>query len=130
MIAFDAVVGVLLGVVKRVRDELFDDGLECLGEIGDDFVWFAVGVERWVEECSGGSKISSWRDEDVDDLAVFIYGSVDVPPFAGDLHVGLVDEPSAANGVSSGSGGVDEQGSEALDPSVDGDVVDLDAAFD
>jgi hypothetical protein len=52
VIAFDSVVGVLLGVVKRVGDEFFDDGFERLGEIGDDLVGLAVSVERCAEERS------------------------------------------------------------------------------
>jgi len=50
VIALDAIVGVLLGVVKRLGDEFFDDSLEGLSEIGDDFVRFTVSVERSTEE--------------------------------------------------------------------------------
>ena len=42
MVAFDAVVGMLLGVVEGPRGLLFDHGLQRLGEVGDDFDWFIV----------------------------------------------------------------------------------------
>ncbi len=108
MIALDAMVGVLLGVVERVWGEFFDDGLERLGEIGDHFVGIAMSEERCVEECSGCQEIALVGQVHVDDLALFINGSVDVPPFLGNVRVGLVDEPAATGGVAAWSGGVDE----------------------
>ena len=53
VIALDAIVGVLVGVVERVGDQLFDGGVEGLGEIGDDLVRFSVSVERTAEERLG-----------------------------------------------------------------------------
>ena len=108
MVTFDTVVGVLLGVVKRVREKSFNHGLECLGEISDDLVRFAVGVERTTEERLGRSNVASLRNEYVNHLAVFIDGSVDVAPLAGNLHVCLVDEPASANAASTRLSGVDE----------------------
>ncbi|MFT7600108.1 MAG: hypothetical protein ACI8TP_003048 [Acidimicrobiales bacterium] len=60
---------------------------------------------------------------------MLIDGPIDVVPLPDHLHVTLVDGPTTANAASSRSGGVDQQGNEALDPSVDRDVVDLNAAF-
>ena len=54
---------------------------------------------------------------------------VDVAPFAGDFHVGLVDVPTVTDRVPARSGRVGEEWGEALYPPVDGDVVDLDLAF-
>jgi hypothetical protein len=51
---------------------------------------------------------------------------VDVPPPARDLHIRLVHEPTIADGVAAGPGGVDEQRSEALHPPIQGDVVNFD----
>jgi len=65
----------------------------------------------------------------LNDLAELVNRPVDIPPVAGDLHVGLVDEPAASDGVSAGAGRLGEQRREPLDPPVDGDVVDLDAAL-
>jgi len=57
---------------------------------------------------------------------VLVDGPVDVPPFAGDLHVGLVDEPTVADCVPTRPGCIGQKWREALHPPVDGDVVDLD----
>jgi hypothetical protein len=56
-------------------------------------------------------------------------GTEDVAPPAGDLHVGLIHLPAVPDGVPAGPGGLGEQGREPLHPAVDGDVVDVDAAF-
>jgi hypothetical protein len=48
---------------------------------------------------------------------------------AGDLDLGLVDEPAITRGVPGRAGGVDERGCEGLHPPMHRDVVDLDAAF-
>jgi hypothetical protein len=50
VITLHPIVGVLLGVVKRVRYEFFDHGLQSLNEIGNDLVWFAVRGECCGEE--------------------------------------------------------------------------------
>ena len=55
--------------------------------------------------------------------------SAQVPPNTGDFHICFVDEPATAHTVTARPGRFDEQGSEALYPPVDGDVVDVDAAF-
>jgi hypothetical protein len=55
--------------------------------------------------------------------------AVDIAPPSGDLHVGFVDLPAITDGVAAGPGGLGQQRREALDPAVDRDVVDLDAAF-
>ncbi len=52
-----------------------------------------------------------------------------MPPLPGDLYVGLVDLSAVADGVAAWPGGVGQQRREALDPPVDGDVVDLDPAL-
>ena len=78
---------------------------------------------------SGSGRIAPWGDEHVDDLAELVDGSVDVAPPSGDLHVGFVDLPAIADAVAAGPGSLGQQGREALDPAVDRDVVDLDAAF-
>lgn len=59
VITLDAV-GVLVGVVERVRDQFFDHGLECLSEIGDDLVWFAVCGQCCGEKRSGGGDVAAW----------------------------------------------------------------------
>ncbi len=49
-------------------------------------------------------EVASWGDGDVDDLAVLVDRPVDGAPAAGDLHVGLVDEPAIADRVPTGPG--------------------------
>jgi hypothetical protein len=57
---------------------------------------------------------------------VLINGPEHVAPLAGDLHVGLVDIPTVADRAPTGHGRIREEWREALDPPVDGDVVDVD----
>jgi hypothetical protein len=68
-------------------------------------------------------------DEHVDDLPELVNRAVDVPPPAGDLHVGLVDPPAGANPMSTGACSLGQQRREPQHQAVDADVVDLDAAF-
>ncbi len=60
---------------------------------------------------------------------MLIDGAVHVTPDTGDFDVGLVNESPVPDTVPAGSGRVDEERRESLDPSVDGEVVDVDAAF-
>ncbi len=46
VVGLDAVVGVLVGVVERVRGQFFDHGREWLGEIGDDLIGLAARISR------------------------------------------------------------------------------------
>src|SRR6266496_6469249 len=55
--------------------------------------------------------------------------SVQVGPFTGDLHIGLVGEPPVPWSVTARPRGVDELAGEALYPPVDGDVIDGDTAL-
>ncbi len=65
-------------------------------------------------------------DVDVDDLAVLVDRPVHVPPPSGDLHIGLIDEPTVTDRVSARSGRVGQERCEALHPPEHGDVIDLD----
>ena len=73
--------------------------------------------------------IAAWRDENVDHLAMLIDRAVQVGPAAGDLHIGLIDEPAIASGMPCRASCVDELRGEGLHPAVDRDVVDSNAAF-
>ena len=129
VVALDAVVGVLLGVVARVGDQFLDHRDQRRGFVGDDLCGPRMGPERRFEEAPSCWSVASRRDEDVDDLAVLVERPVHVAPDAGDLDVGLVDEPSVPHHMAAGSRGLDEQRREMLNPPIDGDVVDIDAAF-
>jgi hypothetical protein len=88
-----------------------------------------VAPSGLLEEPAGSGRVAPWGDEHVDDLAELVDGLVGVAPPSGDLQVGLVDLPAITDAVAAGPGSLGQQGREALDPAVDGDVVDLDAAF-
>jgi hypothetical protein len=82
-----------------------------------------------LEEAAGSPPVTLGGDKDIDDLAELVDGAGHVAPPAGDLHVGLIHLPAVPDGVPAGSGSLGEQRREPLHPAVDGDVVDLDAAF-
>ena len=129
MVALDSVVGVLVGVVDDTNEELVDDPKQRRGQIRGDLVGSAVVVEHRGEEPAGCGGVGSRRDVQVDYPAVAVDGPVDVASASGDAEVGLVDEPAVPDVVTARMGGIDHQWGEALDPSVDGDVVDLDATL-
>src|ERR1035441_10656970 len=87
-----------------------------------------MGANGTGEEPRRSLGIASLRHEHVDDLAVLVDSPVDIPPAAGDLHVGLVNEPTVAGAMPTWSGRVHQQRREPLDPSEQGHMVDLDAA--
>jgi hypothetical protein len=60
---------------------------------------------------------------------VLIDRAVKISPAAGDLDVGLIDEPPIAHRVSARTGGVDKLQRERLHPPVHPHVVDFDAPF-
>jgi hypothetical protein len=60
---------------------------------------------------------------------VLIKRAVKVGPAAGNLHVGLVNEPAVPGRVPARSGGVNELWREGLHPPVHRDVVDVDTAL-
>ena len=102
MVALDAIVLMLVGVVKGVQDELLNRRLERLSEIGDDFVQFAVRGLSIGEESKSCADITLDRDVDVDHLAMLINSAVDVAPYPCNLHVRFVHEPGPANKITSG----------------------------
>ena len=85
VVALDAIIGVLLGVVKRVRDQLLDQRLQRLREIGDYLVGCAVSGQRTGEELASCGDVTRARDVHVDDLAVLVHCPVDVTPFPATL---------------------------------------------
>lgn len=58
MITLDPVVLMLLGVMKRIRKQVFNDGLQRLGHIGDRFVGFPVSGQRAGEELASGRDVT------------------------------------------------------------------------
>ena len=64
-----------------------------------------------------------------DDWAVLVHYPVHATPATVDIHVGLVDEPAAVRCMPPRPGGADQQRGETLHPAVQGDVIDVSAAF-
>jgi hypothetical protein len=93
----------------------------------------ATGVGRWrrarLKNRRAGRGVPLLGQQHVDDLAVLVDRPIQVPPLAGDLDVGLIDEPAVPGGVPEWAGGVSEQRGEPLHPPVHGHVIDLDAAL-
>ena len=90
------------------RSLLFDHCFQCLCEVGYDFDWFVMSEQSCPEERSGCWEVASFGDVDVNDLAVLIYGAVDVSAGPGDFDVGFVNEPAVANAMSAGPSSVEE----------------------
>jgi hypothetical protein len=58
VIAFDAIVLMFLGVVKRVRDQLLNHCFQCLSKISDHLVRFAVSYQSIAEESASGGDVT------------------------------------------------------------------------
>jgi hypothetical protein len=130
VICLNAVVGILLSAVPRRRQERLQDRRICRRLVGGDLYRRDLGrADGLLKEPVGRHGVPAGGDEHVDDLAELVDRSVDVPPVASHLHVGLVDLPAIANAVATWSRGVGQQWREPQYPAVDGDVVDRDAAL-
>lgn len=60
---------------------------------------------------------------------MLIDSPIEIDPAAGDLEVGLVDEPPVSHRMAAGPRGVDELWRECLHPPINRDVIHLDAAL-
>ncbi len=108
MIALHAVVGELLGVVKRVGDQFIDHSKQRCSQIRCELTRTAMSNQCALEERRSRTDVSPLRDIDVDHLAVLIYGAVDMPPDPANLDVGLVNEPPIAHTVTTWSRRIDQ----------------------
>ncbi len=130
VICLNPVIAILLGAVPRRRQQLIQDG-----QIRRRLVGGALHrrdlcrADGLLKEPASRHGVSVCADEYVDDLAELVDRSVDIPPAASHLHIGLVDLPAIADAVAAWPRGVGQQWREPLHPAVDGDVVDLDAAL-
>jgi hypothetical protein len=105
MVGLNPVVGVLLGVVPRRRQQLFQDDWVGRRLIGHDLARHGPGrADSSVEESTGRPQIAPWRDEDVDDLPTLIDRTVDVAPAASHFHIGLIYLPAISDWVPAGPG--------------------------
>jgi hypothetical protein len=129
MIGFYDVVGVLLSYLTRGRQDIVEHPRVDRCPVGRDLHRYAAMGERASEEVSRSCRIPAPREQDVDHLPMLIHSPIQIGPAAGDLDVGLVDEPAITHGVPGGSRRVDELGSERLHPPVDSHMINLDATF-
>ncbi|MFT5267008.1 MAG: hypothetical protein ACI88C_000430, partial [Acidimicrobiales bacterium] len=129
VVALHVVVWLLLGVVKRFRDQLIDDARQGSSQVGGHLTRTPKGFQCDLKEPCGRRDVAPLRGIDVDDLAVLVQGPVDVTPDTGNFHVGLVHEPPIADSVTTRPRRVDQQRREALDPPVNRDVINLDPTF-
>jgi hypothetical protein len=122
------IVRVLDGVVQRRRGRspiAWPTPPPCR----DDLERWAVVADCIREEPARSDAVAAFRHVQVDDPAMVIDGAVDVTPHARRLHIGLVDEPVVTNGISVRVSCVDQYRCEALHPSEQRDVINLDNAF-
>ena len=115
-VALDPIVRVLRRVVQHLRKELVNDAQQRCSQIGGDISRTFAARQHHLEELSGRRDVASFRDVDVDDLAVLVDRSVHVPPDTGDADVGLIDEPAFTDAVATRPRSLDDQRREPLHP--------------
>ena len=108
MVGFDGVGRVLLAGVQGVRDQLVQDPRVDRGPVRRHLHWDGAGAQRPGEELPRSAQITPGAEQDVDDLTVLVDRPVQIPPVAGDLQVGLVDEPPVTWWVPARSSCLDE----------------------
>jgi hypothetical protein len=105
VVGLNPVVGVLLGVVPRRRQQLLQDDRVGRRLIGHDLAWHGPRrADSPLEESTGRPQIAPWRDEHVDDLPELIDRTIDIAPAASHLHIGLVCLPAVPDRVPAGPG--------------------------
>ena len=130
MVGLDPVVGVLLSAMPGRRQQLLQHDRVGRRLIRDHLDRSDLGrADGPLQEPPGGARVATRSDEHVDDPAELIDRAVQVAPLASNLQVGLVDLPAVADGMPAGPSGLGQQRREPLDPPINGDVVDLNAAF-
>ena len=93
MVGLHPVVAVLLQDVTSTRNEFVEHPRIHRRPVGRHLDRRRAVRQRAGEERPRRRAVATLRDQDVDDLAVLIDGAVEVGPPAGDLDVGLIDEP-------------------------------------
>ena len=129
MIALDPVVPILGRVVEHFWEQVIDNAQQRSCPIRGDFSWPVTTRQHCLEELGGRCDVAAFRHRNLDDLAVLVDCAVHVAPHTSHLHIGFVDKPAITNTLTTRPRCVDRERSEALHPSLNGDMVDLDAAF-
>jgi hypothetical protein len=113
VIGLDDVVRILVEDMPRGWRKVGKDTRIDRCSVGGDLGRSRSVSQRAREECPCCRGVTALGDQDVDDLAVLADRAVERGPAAGDIDVGLVDEPPVTRGVTSWPGGVDELGRSA-----------------
>jgi hypothetical protein len=93
VISFHAVVRVLLEDVPGGWGELVDQPRVDRRPVGGDLDRGRAVRQGAGEECPCSRAVTAFGDQDIDDLSVLVDRAVEIGPAAGDLDVGLIDEP-------------------------------------
>ena len=115
--------------MENLREKVVDDAQQRCRQIGGDIGRTSAARQHHLEELGGRGDVASLRHKHIDDLAVLVHRSVHVPPHSGNSDVRLIHEPPVADTVAAWPSRLDDERREALHPSVDGDVINLHAAF-
>jgi hypothetical protein len=83
----------------------------------------------WSRSETRSNGAAAFRPQNLDDLAALIDRAVHRAPHTGHLHRDFIDEPAITNTATTRPRRVDHEQGEALHPTVNRDVNDLDAAF-
>jgi hypothetical protein len=129
VICLDRVVPVLLDGVQGRGDQLVEDPRVDRRAVGRDLDRDRARSQRPGEEAPRGRQVTPHGQQDIDDLAMLIDRPVEIDPLAGDLQVGLIDEPPVTRSVTARPGSLDELRGQTLHPPVDADVIDGDPAL-
>ncbi|ETA03772.1 hypothetical protein CcI156_07645 [Frankia sp. CcI156] len=129
VIGFDPVVLPGRVDVAGFGEQLVENPRVDRGLVGGDLDRPATLSKRPDEESPGSGLATAGAGQDVDDLPVLVNRPVQIGPPAGDLDVGLVDEPSVPGSVPTRPGRFGQQGRKALHPPVDSHVINQEAAL-
>jgi hypothetical protein len=88
--------------------------------VGRDLDRDRARAQRPDEETPHSRQITPRRQQNIYDLAMLIDRPVDIGPLAGDLQVGLIDEPPVTQSMPARPRSLDELRGEALHPPVGG----------
>jgi len=130
MVSFDVVVGVPVGAVPRRRQQLLQHHWVGRRPVGHHLDWLHLrGTDGVLEEPARCSGITARRDEHINDPPQLVDGAGRRGANGRQPSRRFRRPASGRHRVPAGSGGLGQQRREALDPAVDGGVVDFDAAF-
>ncbi len=119
VICLDRVIRVPLDDVQRRGNQLVKHPQVGGRAVGRDLGRGRARAQRPGEEAPRGCQVTARRQQNIYDLAMLVDRPVEIGPLAGDLQVGLVDEPPVTGSVTARSHSLDELRGETLHPPVD-----------